>query len=86
LSDDVVSLTERRLEPCPGVVKMLEDLLERARKGDLRSIAIAAEEPGGFTSTAYHMGDGDVAHLVLPLFRLQLELARDGSDIVESYE
>ncbi len=41
-------------------------------------VAIAAECAGQCTSTAYNMGDGDVAHLVLALERLKLRLLDDG--------
>lgn len=75
MSDErVVSLEERQLAPHPDVVATCEELLERAKAGRIRSIAVVMEVQGRCTSTAYAMGDGDVAHLVCAIERVKLRL------------
>ncbi len=82
MSEDVVSLAERRLEPCPDVVEVLEAALKRAQQGEIRSVAIAAECTGQCTSTVHAMGDGDVAHLTLALQRLIWRLIVEVGEVV----
>lgn len=65
------------LTPVPGVVGLLEELLERAREGELRSLVVAAGTDMGGTATCYELGDGDVAHLVCAMERAKLRLLTD---------
>lgn len=64
-------------EPVPGVVACCEEMLARAKSGDLLSIAVAAQSRGASTSTAYDNSEGDVAYLVCALERLKLRLLTD---------
>lgn len=65
---------ESQLQPCADVVEVAERMLEMAKAGEIRAIAIACEAPGACAVTAFAMGDGDVAHLVLSIERLKLRL------------
>ena len=70
----VVSLTDRRLEPCTDVVEVLEDLLARARAGEVRSLIAAGGADAGDVITAYASGDGGRAPLVYALRRAEHRL------------
>lgn len=74
MSDGPISLAERQLQPCADVVDVAERILEMAKAGKICAIAIAYEAPGACTGTAFAMGDGDVAHVLLPIERLKLRL------------
>lgn len=72
-----IDLVVARREPDPNVVSLAEELLERARSGEIRSVALAMEGPG-FTSTAFELGrDGNRAHLNFALDGLKLRLLSD---------
>lgn len=71
---DVVDLTEIRLAPVSETVAVLEDLLERARRGEIRGVAVAASCDQGCDASAYALGDGGIASLVLALRRLEVRL------------
>jgi len=69
-----VDLTALLLAPVPEVVDLLEQLLDRARSGDLRSIACAGQSTAAGTYTCHELGDGDLAHLVTAMERSKLRL------------
>jgi hypothetical protein len=64
---EVVDLAEVRAAPVPGVVGLLEVYLERARAGELRSVAIAGAMVGQTTLSGYELGDQVAADLCLAL-------------------
>lgn len=49
--------------PVPEVVEQLEDLLERARSGDVRGFAVAYAAADGGAVSAYEPGDASFAEL-----------------------
>lgn len=57
------------VEPVPEVVETLERLLERARSGELREVAIASREIGRSIATA-HIGETDDLWRLLGALRL----------------
>lgn len=67
----VISLADRRLEPVPAVVEQLEQALERARRGEIRGLAIAATVPSGRWTSAYVIGDTG-----LPALNLAVDLLK----------
>jgi hypothetical protein len=80
---NVVAL--QKAPPAPAIVKLAEDMLARAKNGEIVALAIAAHvriegvETG--TSSAYCLGhDGDVAHLVCAIERVKLALLKAGSE------
>lgn len=68
------SLDVVRAEPDARVVALCQELLARARSGDLVSLAVAGQTLGAGTTTSFELGEGDVAHLHLALARLQARL------------
>jgi len=63
VSDKVVSLPRTTFRaPVAAVVEMLEETLERARKGELRAIAIASVEAGDLTDYEWARGPDESAH------------------------
>lgn len=82
-AEAVISLQEHLLEPIPEVIAVLEEALEGAKSGKLRSVAVASETLGGQTSTAFSMGDGDRAHLVYALECLKVRLIWDNRFLEE---
>jgi hypothetical protein len=82
MSDDndgeVVDLAAVHAAPVPGVVGLIEVYLERARAGELRSVAIAGAMTGKTTSSGYELGDEVAADLCLALDRLKLRLVAPG--------
>ena len=75
----VTRLDALRLAPVPAVVDALEDLLERAKSGEIRGFAVAASCDAGSDGTTYELGDGGIASLVLAMERLKLRLLDVGS-------
>jgi hypothetical protein len=68
-----------RADTSADVIEILEELLDRAREGKIRAVAVAVHtrvdgtETG--TGSAYSLGvDGDIAHLITGLERLKLRL------------
>ena len=59
------------------VVGVLEDMLARAKRGEVRAVALACHLVPTSTSTIYALGDGNVAHLVCALERVKLRLLED---------
>ncbi len=49
--------------PNPQVIELLEDMLERAKSGQIRGIAIATVNRDDCTSTVFELGDGYLAPL-----------------------
>lgn len=78
--NDIVSLAEVRLAPVPEVVELLEALLDRARSGEVRGLAVATACAPHAEATAYALGDGGVAALVLSVCRLHRRLLDVGED------
>jgi len=71
--------------PARSIVQLAEDMLARAKRGEIIAIAVAAHvrvdgvDTG--TSSAYSLGDnGDVAHLVCAIERVKLALLAAGSE------
>lgn len=73
-SEDRPGLHRLEVKEVPAVVEKLEEFLMRAKSGEIRAIAIAAQAPERCTLTAYELGDGDMGHLVLGLERIKLRL------------
>lgn len=57
MNDNVTTLTPATLQPVPHVIKLLEDMLERAKKGELRDIVLAATMSEDRYHTAVETGD-----------------------------
>lgn len=70
----VVDLSVLRAAPVPGVVAELERLLERARAGEIRGLAVVASCEGGAHATSYELGDGSIGDLIVGCLRLQRRL------------
>lgn len=66
--------------PVPEVVSLLEDALERARRGELRAVGLVAHSRGRCDATSYALGEGTIATLVLACRRLELRLLAHGED------
>lgn len=64
MNSDTPKLTLHRPEPVPKVIALLEDLLNRAKEGEIIAIAVAAQCPHQRTMNAYDVGRGDRAYLV----------------------
>lgn len=60
--------------PVPSVVELLEDLLERARRGEVIGVAVAAACSERCDASTYAIGEGTVAQLVLSIERVKLRL------------
>ncbi len=73
-ADSVTFLREVRLEPVDSVVAELEELVERARAGEIRGYALIASCDGGAHSTIYNRGDGSISDLIVANLRLQRRL------------
>jgi hypothetical protein len=65
----------RKLEPEPvaEVVALLEEMLERARAGEIIGVGAAACS-GRADATSYTIGEGNIASLVLACRRLERRL------------
>jgi len=71
MSTEPVSLSEIRSAPDPQAIAMLEELLEEARSGRLRSIGAAMVYEGRYTDYCIHTGDAAMADLLMSLERLK---------------
>tara|TARA_R110002096_G_scaffold431839_1_gene647520 strand:+ start:118 stop:387 length:270 start_codon:yes stop_codon:yes gene_type:complete len=60
--------------PVPGVVELLEEVLQRARAGQVIGVAVAASMAGRRDATIFELGEGTVASLHLATCRLQRRL------------
>lgn len=61
-------------EVSEDMVETLEHYLEKAKRGELVALSIAAQVDGSSTSTYFHLQGGSVAHLVCAIERLKLRL------------
>lgn len=59
----IARLADAQLAPVPEVVAALETMLQRAKSGELRAVAIAGVTTGRGTSTGWDPGDMGIAHL-----------------------
>ena len=64
----------------PEVVALLEDALRRAKEGEIIGAGLALACTGRAESTAYVLGEGGVATLVLATERLKARLLREGEE------
>jgi hypothetical protein len=66
----------RKLEPEPvaAVVALLEEMLERARAGEIIGVGVVAACSGRADATSYTIGEGNIASLVLACRRLERRL------------
>jgi len=64
----------------PEVVALLEDALQRAKEGEIIGAGLALACTGRAESTAYALGEGGVATLVLATERLKARLLREGEE------
>ena len=60
--------------PITSIVETAETLLELAKSGEIRSLAVAASSLGRCTTTIYDTGDGTIADLYLAIERVKLGL------------
>jgi len=71
-------------EPDQAIIAMLEDLLSKAKQGDVTAIAVAAQvriDGDSGTLVGYDLGqNGDIAHLVCAIERTKLALLRAGNE------
>lgn len=70
----LVTLAVRRLAPAPGVVELLEDMLRRAKAGEIRGVAVGIASDTRCTASAFAVGDGTIADLYLGIERAKLAL------------
>lgn len=70
----VISLAERKLDPVPDVVALLESMLDKARRGEIRGVAVAVSCDAKYTGSAYDLGDGTISDLYLAMGRMQRRL------------
>jgi hypothetical protein len=78
VSRDVKHLRAVSPRPVPEVVAALEDALSRAKAGEVLGVGLAMACAGRCEATAYALGDGGVAALVLATERLKARLLREG--------
>jgi hypothetical protein len=66
----------RKLEPEPvaAVVALLEEVLERARAGEIIGVGVVVACSGRADATSYTIGEGNIASLVLACRRLERRL------------
>ena len=69
--NDITNLTEVLCEPDPRVVALLEDVLEKAKKGEVRAVAIVGEMAG---ETAYSWEGDSYFALYVGLDALKLHM------------
>jgi len=70
-----------KLKPSKPIVEILRDVLERAERGEVRGLAIAAHLRGGETLQGWSLGtDGSVGNLVYGLELVKCKLMRIGEE------
>ena len=74
MAADVVNLSEVRALPVADVVVVLEDILERARAGEIRGFAMVAVCAGASDATVFVRGEATLGELLVPLERLKLRM------------
>ncbi len=67
-----------RQGPVPEVVALLEKLLQRALDGEIIGVGVVAACTGRAEASAYALGEGGIATLVLACERLKMRLLREG--------
>lgn len=65
-------------EPVPEVVALAERVLEMAKSGDLVALGFVGVHLGRSDGTAFELGEGSIAGLVLACERLKLRLLQVG--------
>ncbi len=74
MSDEPITLREVGFEPVPQVVGVLEDLLERAKRGEVRGVAFAILLANRYIATEWEPAEMDSADLVYALWVLDQRL------------
>ena len=64
-----------------GVVELLEEMLEMARKGEIDGVAVAATSPQGVTRQAYDRGGQPGAFLYMSIGHLQAAILNTCEDV-----
>jgi len=67
-------------EPVQAVVEVLEDLLNKARQGEVIAIAVGAVCHGRHTASVYTIGDAAIADLYHGIERCKARLLDAGWD------
>ena len=62
------------VEPIADVVALLEDALDRAKRGEVIGVGLVLACDQRADGTVYALGDGDIATLVLGCERLKMRL------------
>lgn len=70
----------------PGVVALLEMLLDEAKQGELRGFAISCAYRGEHDGAAFVLGDSSIATLVLGLERCKKNLLEFGEEPDDYFE
>ena len=81
VAPNLVMLRSTDAGPVSSVVNIIEDLLERARRGEIVGVAIAAVSYRRGSVTMYDLGAGDVAGLVCANRRLESRLLEHCEDV-----
>jgi hypothetical protein len=68
-------------EPVEEVITLLEELLEKARAGEVRALAYAYIEGGGLSNTGWVIGTVEAAVLVGSIARLQYNACKGWEDV-----
>ena len=69
-----IPLRVAEAEPVAAVVDVLEDMLARAKAGEIIGVGVVAACRGRCDATAYAIGEGTIASLVLANRRLERRL------------
>jgi hypothetical protein len=77
LDKKVIPLRALELAPRADVIALLEDMLERAKSGQVRGIAISVSTKGDCWGSAYKLGDGGIAHVIAGLVEVQARLLKN---------
>lgn len=61
---NVVELVQHRRPAHPRVVRLLQGMLERARRGEVRSVMVGTVTDDGCAGYCWTLGDGSIATLM----------------------
>lgn len=75
--DKPVDLEAVRKEPCKNVIELLEELLDKARTGEIRAVAVASASAGATGATYRRCADVPYSDLYLGVARLQRLMLAD---------
>lgn len=75
-----IPLRQIKPGPVPEVVETLEAMLAKAQRGEIIGVGIVAACDGRADATAFAIGEGSIASLVLACERLKLRLLREGEE------